>query len=163
MTQSLMSDALRDAVIEQLGHEKLNANIYLYLCGYLRNKGLNRIATHFLGQHDEETGHAKLFFDLLTDLNAEVRIPEIDEVNIPISSILDIAKAYLEREVLTTQSIDALKKLAIDENNPVCEEMFRGMIVKQQNEYAEALDFQDKAELTQGDWKFVLLWDAGLA
>ena len=38
----------------------------------------------------------------------------------------------------------------------------RKMLVLQQNEYAEATDFMDKAQLTGGDWMNVLIWDSGL-
>ena len=38
----------------------------------------------------------------------------------------------------------------------------RKMIAMQQKEYAESTDFMDKAELTGGDWKFVMLWNATL-
>jgi ferritin len=156
----LMSDALREAVCLQVAHEMLNANIYLYVASFLKNKGLDNIAKHFEGQWTEELGHAHLFIDLLTDLNVPVMLPEIPACDMPINSIGDIAKIYLDREILTTESIASLRDMATDEN-PVAEEMFRSMIVKQQNEYEEATTFMDKAELT-GDWKSVFLWDIAL-
>jgi ferritin len=88
---------------------------------------------------------------------------EIDEVSIDFSNIIDVANAYLGREIITTQSLDDIKNLAIEEKNPVVEERMREMIKLQQNEYAEATDFMDKAEITGGDWKFVLMWDLGLS
>lgn len=159
MTQ-LMSDALCEAVHLQIAHEMYNANLYLYIASYLKNKGLDNIAKHFDGQWKEESEHAHLFVDLLTDLNAPVMIPEIPACDTPINTIGDIAKLYLDREVLTTESIASLRDMAIDEN-PVAEEFFRGMVGKQQAEYEEASSFMDKAEMA-GDWKTVFLWDVAL-
>ena len=159
--KTLIDESLVESLQEQLGHEKYNANLYLYIGGFLKNKGFNKLAAHFIEQHSEETSHSLMIFDLLTDLNSKVRIPEIDEIDIPITSITDIAEKYLDREILTTQSLDEIKKLAIDTNNPVVEEAMRKMIVLQQAEYAEATDFMDKAELTGNDWKWVFMWDQG--
>lgn len=157
----LISDELTSSLQEQVGHEKFNANLYLFIAGWLKNKGLNNLASHFDSQHDEETQHAKIIFDLLTDLNAPVRIPEIGEVNLSFGNVLDIAKAYLDREILTTESLNDIKKQAIEEDNPVVEERMREMIKLQQAEYSEATDWMDKAEMIGNDWKFVLLWDLG--
>jgi ferritin len=158
----LIDEGLISALCEQIGHEKYNANLYLYIAAYLKNKGLENLSALFESQHDEETGHSKMIYELLTDLSADVFIPEISEVAIPFNSILDVAKAYLDREIQTTQSLDDIKKLAIDQNNPVVEEAMRDMIKLQRNEYAEATDFMDKAEITKGDWNWVLNWDLGL-
>lgn len=155
---NLISPALTSAICEQIGHEIMNANTYLYICGYLRNKGLDGIAKHFEEQHAEEIGHSKEFFSLLTDLNAPVTIPEVDEVNSPIDTIMDIAKLYLEREILTTASINEIKKLAIQEDNAIVEEKMRDMISKQQKEMEEATSFVDMAIILP-EWWMVKLND----
>ena len=56
---TLINESLRNALNEQIGHEFYNANLYLYMCAFLRNKGLDNLAKHFEGQHQEETGHGK--------------------------------------------------------------------------------------------------------
>ncbi len=158
---SLMSDNLCNAICEQIGHEKYNANLYMYIAGFLKNKGLDNLAKHFNEQHDEETEHSKEFFNLLTDLNADVHIPEIDEIKIPFKNAIAVGTAYLEREILTTTSIDEIKKLAIEEKCPVVEEKMRDMITKQQKEYEEATTWLDRATLMP-EWWQVALWDASL-
>ena len=160
--KELISAELNSALCEQIGHEKYNSSLYLFIAGFLKNKGLNNIGKHFEGQHEEELSHSKMIFDILTDLNSPIRVPEIGEVDLQFSSILDIANTYLEREIETTKSLEAIKQLAIDQENSVVEEFMREMIKLQRNEYAEATDFMDKSELTGGDWKFVFMWDLGL-
>ena len=157
----LINDNLVEALQNQLGHEKYNANLYLFLAGGLKNKGFDNLAAKFLTQHEEETEHSLIIFNLLTDLNAPIIIPDIDAVNLSLISIVEIAQRYLDREILTTQSLGEIRNLAMDEGNFVVEERMREMIKLQQNEYEEATTFMDKAELCGNDWFKVMLWDLG--
>jgi ferritin len=157
----LISDTLREALCEQIAHEKYNANLYLFICGFLRNKGLDKLGKLFEQQHQEETEHSLEFFNLLTDLNADVRIPEIGEINMSFNTIVSLGEKYLKQEVLTTESINEIKNLAIKEGNPVVEEKMREMISKQQKEYEEATSFLDKATLLS-EWWQVAVWDASM-
>jgi ferritin len=159
--EKLISDELNAVLSEQIGHEKFNSHLYLFIAGFLRNKGFNNIAAHFEEQHEEEFHHSKMIYDMLVDLNSPVMIPEISEVNIQFNSILDIANVYLEREIETTKSLDEIKRLAIEEDCPVIEEAMRDMIKLQRAEYEEATTFMDNAELTGGDWWKIKLWDLG--
>jgi ferritin len=157
----LISENLAGYLNGQIAHEKFNANLYLFIAADLKNRGFNNLAKHFEEQHNEETEHSLIIYNLLTDLNIPVKLEEIDEVKLQISSVTDIATAYLEREIYTTTSLDEIKKQAIDENNPVVEERIREMILLQQNEYAEATDWADHAKICGGDWYRVMLWDFG--
>ena len=162
MTKSLMSEDLASALYEQWVHERENAHIYLFIAGDLKNRGFDHLAAHFEGQHDEEIGHSKIIYDLLTDLNTPVKLMSISEVELQINTIMDVASAYLEREIGTTESLDSIKQKAIEESNPVVEENMRDMIKLQQNEYEEATTFNDRAELCGSDWFKVLIWDLSL-
>ena len=160
--KNLISSELNAALCEQIGHEKYNSSLYLFMAAFLKNKGFNNLAKHFETQHQEEFEHSKMIYDILTDLNSTVMIPEVNEVNIPFMSMMDIAEIYLNREIETTESLDAIKKLAIDNENPVVEEALRDMIKLQRHEYEEACDFCDKAKIVGDDWKAVLLWDVSI-
>jgi ferritin len=161
MANQLINDSLKLALCEQISHEKYNSNLYMYICGILRGRGLDNLSKHFEEQHKEEFEHSLEFFNLLTDLNADVIIPEIDEISMPLETIGAIADAYLKREIATTESIDAIKKLAIEQNNPVVEEKMRYMLVKQQAEYEEATTFADRASLLS-EWWQAAIWDASI-
>ena len=158
----LISEELNSAICEQIGAEKQNANIYLFIAGFLKNKGFNHLGEFFEKQHEEETEHSLMFFKLLTDMNSPIYIPEIPEVNLKFNSIVDIGNLFLEREIGTTNSLDEIKKLAMEEDCPVVEEHLRGMITLQQNEYAESTDFKDHCDIIGDDWKYVMLWDLSL-
>ena len=160
--KSLISEGLISSLCEQISHEKYNANLYLYFAAFLKNKGFDNLAKIFEHQHSEETEHSLLIYGFLTDMNAPVFIPEISEISMPIDDIRMIAETYLNREILTTESLDEIKHQAISEHNSVTEEFLRKMVALQQAEYSEATSFYDSANLTNGDWFNVMLWNLGI-
>ena len=160
MRQPLISDGLRDVLIEQISDEKYNANMYLHIASFMNSKGLSNIAKHFEGQFKEEEEHARIIYDLLVDMGLDFPFPAIDGCDMVFGSIGDIAEAYLNREILTTESLNEIKELAILEN-PIVEERIREMILLQQHEIAEATDFIDKSENLK-EWWQVALWDLAL-
>ena len=78
MNNVLISDTLKSAFQEQIAAERYNATVYLYVAGWFRSHGCENIAKFFLKQHDEETAHSLMIFDLLTDLNVFPDIPNVD-------------------------------------------------------------------------------------
>jgi len=162
--QPLISEGLKSALVEQLGAEKYNSHVYLYIAACLNSKGLSNLAKLFEKQHDEEQEHSLIIYKLLSDMGVDFDMPEIMGCAMPFAGILDIANLFLEREILTTTSLNDIKVQAMDENNPcpVVEERMREMIKIQQQEYAEATEFLDKSNIIGNDWKFVFLWDASL-
>lgn len=160
----LISESVRESLITQLGMEKYNANLYLSIASMLKGKGLDNLAKIFESQHDEEEEHAKLIYKLLTDLNESFNLPQIDECNVAINSILDVGELYLSREVETTNSLKEIRIQAADESNggcPVVEVFMIKMLKKQQAELAEATSFRDKSSLFP-EWWQVALWDSSM-
>lgn len=158
----LISDSLKDSLVEQIAEEKKNANIYLSIASYLNGKGLSNLAKKFLEQHNEETGHSLTLYNLLSDLSVVFVVPQIETYDISsIDNIVSLAELYLEREYQTTESLGEIKKQASDEDNHVVEERIREMIELQQLEYAESTEFLDRANLLK-EWWQVALWDSSL-
>lgn len=158
----LISESLKESLVNQLSEEKKNANIYLSIASYLNGKGLSNLAKKFEEQHSEETEHSLIIYKLLSDLSITFIVPEVESYDISnIDNILGIAELYLDREVFTTESLGDIKKLAMEEDNHVVEERMREMIKLQQAEFAEATEFFDKSSLF-ADWWQVALWDSSL-
>lgn len=129
------------------------------ISAFLKNKGLDKLAKHFDDQISEEHEHAKLIYDYLTDMNAQVDMLEVDKVDLKFNVISDIASAYLDREKLTTEDLIEEKDISIDDKDGVSEEFLRQMIDKQRAELEEANTFMDNVELCSDDWKFVKIWN----
>lgn len=159
----LISDTLVDSFENQMSHEMKNAHIYLFLSGFLNSKGMNKIAEFFASQYQEELNHFKSIFDFLTDMDIIPNIVDVQDTNlisVGISdTIVSIAEKFMEREILTTQNLGEILSLTMEEENFVAEQFIRGMIQKQQHEYAEATEFSDKAQLCGSNWMNVLIWN----
>ena len=160
MRQPLISDGLRDVLIEQISDEKYNANMYLHIASFMNNKGLSNLASHFEGQFKEEEEHAKIIYDLLVDMGIHFPYPSINGCSMEFPNIKSVADAYLDREILTTQSLNEIKELAMLEN-PIVEEKMRELILMQLHEMDEATGFVDKSENLK-EWWQVALWDLAL-
>ena len=158
----LVSDHLREALNLQWSHEIMNSHIYLYFSAFLKNKGFDNLSKIFSEQFNEEQSHAGIILDLMTDLNMDFSSLPIESGDFPINSIVDIAKFYLEREILTTESLKEIRDLAIDEGNAIVEEKMRDMIKLQQKEMEESLTFSDLSEVCGSNWMNVLIWNSSL-
>lgn len=158
MQRTLISEQLCKALCVQLSHERYNAGLYLYVASFLQNKGLDGLGKIFLEHWEEENSHAKQIQEFLVDMSAPVHMLQIEEVNEPIDTIFDIAELYLSAEKETTEKLNMIKEIAVEEGNCVAEEFLRKMIRQQRDEYKESLNFYDNAELTGGDWWKCKVW-----
>lgn len=154
-----VSDALIGMLHEQMAHELYNAQLYLKIATNLRNQGLDNLAKLFDGQVVEEHGHQALIAAYLTDRNEDVELVAIEAVNENPKDILEIASKFVSQEQLTTKKLKAIAKAAWDEWDLITFQFVQDLINKQRIEEAEALSFQDQAELTGGNKPTVLLWN----
>lgn len=157
-----ISEELYDALLNQWVEEKENSHTYLYIGAYLKNKGLDNLGKFFLNASLEEDVHAQSILNLLTDLNLEFVPRTIGEQSFDCSKISLIAEKFLQREMQTTQSLQEIKDISMNDSssgfNAVIEEHIRKMISQQQSELEESLTFRDKSELFS-EWWQVALWD----
>jgi len=158
-----VSSNLLQLLNEQISHEGYNAQLYLKIGTYLRNKGLNKMAAHFIGQVDEEHSHQKKIADYLTDRNEEVLALTIPEVALSFTGIKQIAFLYLKQEQDTTAKLKSIARAAFEENDLLTFRFLQEVLEYQRSEEDEALTFQDKAELANDDWQTILLWDANFS
>lgn len=157
-----ISEDLHNALLNQWVEEKENSHIYLYIGAYLKNKGLDKMGKFFFDASHEEDEHAQSIVDLLTDLNLEFIPRAISEQIFDCSKISLVAEKFVQREMQTTQSLQEIKEISMNESlsgiETIIEEHIRKMIANQQSELEESLSFRDKASILS-EWWQVALWD----
>lgn len=159
----LLSESIISSLELQMANEKKNAHTYLFISGFLKSKGLDKIAFLFEKQYKEEEEHFLKINKFLTDLSVVPNILEVTSTGMISSGIQDniisIAKLYLSLEKETSESLGDILELCLSENNHVASEFIREMIKNQIHEYEEATDFLDKSELCGSNWMNVLIWN----
>jgi ferritin len=162
--QPLISDAVKESLVQQISNELGNSNFYMRVSAFLQSKNLKNLAKHFEGQILEEQEHSRIIYKLLTDLGVDFHIPEVNSVDVDFNSFREIAETYLAREISTTNSLKDIRNMASEQGDggcPVVEVAMIEMIKLQQAELEESTSMLDSANLFN-DWWQVAIWDNSL-
>jgi ferritin len=113
-----LSENLNDALNEQVMIELLNQNKYMQIQSLFEDMQLKNLAKFFKEQSAGENGHANLFMDYINDrTGGKVKIEEVSAPIIDFTDINSIADFYVLTEQQTTESIESLYNLALEEKS----------------------------------------------
>jgi len=153
-----LSSELNSALNEQISIEYHNMLIYAQVASYFEGLQLKKISEYFRNQSQDEKNHADKFIAHINDRNGGVVY--IGDVSAPPStvgmSVSDIANIYVQTEESTTESIESLYELAIDEKSFIDLPFLQEMLSEQVSEEDESQEFAIKANRVSD----LVLWDA---
>ena len=130
-----LSQNLNDAINQQILIELQNHNTYMQIQSMFDDMQLIHLAKFFKEQAAGENAHANLFMDHLNDRNGgKVSIGEINAPAITFTDINSIADFYVLTEQETTESIEALYELALDEKSYIDLPFLQRMLLEQVEE-----------------------------
>ncbi len=130
----MLSQALQDALNEQIKHELYSSNLYLSMAAYFECNTFPGMAKWMRIQADEERGHALKFFDHVNDRGGRVVLSAIDQPPTEFQSPLDVFQKALEHERKVTGLIDNLYALAVKENDYPSQVLLQWFITEQVEE-----------------------------
>lgn len=138
-----LSPSLNDAFCEQISIEYHNQLIYAQIASYFEDLQLKKISEYFRKQSDDEKSHADKFIAHINDrIGGEVSLASISS---PVSTqgmkILDIANIYVQTEESTTESIESLYDMAVDEKSFIDLPFLLDMLREQIDEEQSAQEF----------------------
>lgn len=113
----MLSQALQDAINEQIKNELYSAYIYLSMSAHFEATNLPGFARWMRLQSQEEVSHAMRLFDYIYDRGSRVTLHAIDQPPAEFKSPLDIFQRALEHEQKVTGMINRLYGLAVTEND----------------------------------------------
>lgn len=134
----LISERLNDAINVQIGEELGNSSQYLAIANYFSSECLFGLAKIFMKQSEEEREHALRFIKFLQDTGARVVIPAVAAPRNEFRSAEDAAKLALEFEMRTTDQVNALVTLAMEEKNHIAVNSLQWFVSEQLEEVASA-------------------------
>ena len=130
----LISDEMKAALTEQIGHEFAAMLQYVTIATYFDAEGLPRLAQHFYRQAEEERDHAMRLVRYVVETGGEVTIPAVPAVTSGFRSAEEAVQLSLDQEKTVTRQINALMDQAITTNDHAARTMLEWFVTEQVEE-----------------------------
>jgi ferritin len=152
-----LSNNLNDALNQQILVELENQNKYMQIQSAFENLQLKKLAEYFKKQADGENDHANLFMDHINNRNGgKVILGEINAPKVDFIDISNIADFYVLTEQQTTESIESLYDLALEEKSYIDLDFLQSML----REQIEEEDVSNRLALNLKSVKDIVLFNA---
>ncbi len=124
----------------QIGNELAAHNQYLAVAVYYDALTMPRMAAFFYQQALEERDHAMMMIQYLLDTDAEVVIPAVEGTVSQFEDVVAPVQLALEQEKRVTEQVNALLRIAREENDFASEQFMQWFIKEQVEEMATMSD-----------------------
>lgn len=159
----MISQALNNAINEQINYEFYSLHLYLAMAAYCESQDLPGFANFFRVQTQEENFHAMKFFDYINQRNGRVKLSGIAEPKNEYASVLDAFKYGYEHEQTVTKKIYNLSDIAMDERDHATISFLKWFIDEQVEEEATFDSVIKKLSRIKDDTSALYMLDAELA
>jgi ferritin len=134
----VLSQAVQDAINEQIKHELYSAYLYLAMSAHCQANNLPGSAQWTALQSKEEVGHAMKFFGYINDRGGRVLLQAIDQPPTEWKSLLAMFQQVLEHEQKVTGLIHRLYEVALKEKDYATQIELQWFIAEQVEEEKNA-------------------------
>ena len=155
----MISQAMQDAINEQIKHEFYSAYLYLAMSAHFEEENLGGFATWLRVQFQEEQAHALKFMDYLYERGGAVKLQALDQPPVKFGLHLEVFQQVLEHEQKVTGLIHKLYELALKENDYASQVMLQWFINEQVEEEKNATDIIASLKLIEAKGTAVLMLD----
>ncbi|RBQ24608.1 hypothetical protein ALNOE001_00350 [Candidatus Methanobinarius endosymbioticus] len=131
--QSIGSEIV-DLLVEQIGHELYNHNLYRTFANYFAVKGLHKLEEYYVGRADEEVKHHQWIVDRLNYTDVSYKYPNIPAVKVDIKDEEDTFVQTFDKELETTALIYNIVKAAEKEGEWGTVKWLQDTLVDEQTE-----------------------------
>jgi len=130
----MLNENIQEAVNKQINEEMYSAYLYLAMAAYFDGLGKKGFAAWMKAQAGEEMEHAMKFYHFLAEQEATIKLLEIKQPEISLSSNLEAFEAALEHEKFITGKIQELNELNKPENHEDFQKVIDWFIEEQEEE-----------------------------
>ncbi|QBF47761.1 ferritin [Janibacter limosus] len=135
----------------QIGEEFAAHQQYLAIAAHYEGMTLPQLAGCFYRQAAEERGHAMMMVQYLLDTDQPVRIPATPAPTCDFEGVVAPIELAVEQEKTVTRQINALTRIARDENDFAAEQFMQWFIKEQVEEVSKMQDLLTVARRSEGD------------
>jgi ferritin len=139
----MISDKLRDFLVDQVGHELTAHQDYMGIALYFQRQSLLRWSRFFRDQAIEEAEHATRVMDFLVDNEVEFDVPPLAGASSQFESALAATQAALEWERAVTDRFRDASRLALEEGDHTTHQFLQWFIAEQLEEETKMLHVID--------------------
>jgi ferritin len=147
----MLSQAMQNAVNEQINNELYSSYSYLSMSAYLENEQFRGCAKWMRVQSKEEYSHAMRLYDFMIDRQCRVVLSPIAEPQAQFESIVQVFEKALAQEQMVTQQINSLWELAFNEKQFAALVELEWFIQEQVEEEKTAREIVHKFQLVKND------------
>lgn len=112
-----LSDTMIDKLVKQIQHELYNHNLYKTFANFFLVEGLMKLYQYYTNRANEELLHHNWIVDYLNANHIEFKYPSIPEVSEEFDDYITPFEQTLDKEIETTNSINAIVELALEEKD----------------------------------------------
>jgi bacterioferritin B len=124
----------------QIAYEFAASQQYIAIAVHYDDVTLPRLAAHFYRQSIEERNHAMMMVQFLLDAGGKVVVPGVEPPVTDFGSVAAPVELALEQEKRVTGQIEALVRLAREEDDLVAEQFLHWFLQEQREEVASMSD-----------------------
>jgi len=157
-----MTDAMQDAINEQIQAEFESAYLYLALSARMEALNLRGFARWLRLQWEEETRHALKFYDFMLQRDATVVLNALAQPVSTVETPLEAFELALQHEQYITRRINDLYALAVQEHDYASQALLQWFVNEQLEEEAAARDITDNLRLIGDSGASLFLLDREL-
>jgi len=158
----MLSPRLAAAINQQINGEFSSAYLYLAMAAHLENEDLQGFAKWMRVQAQEEASHALIFFNFLTDREAQPVMTQLEVPPAEFGTPQEVFKKVKEHERKVSESIHALADLAIAEKDHATRALLDWFVTEQVEEQSVSHTIHARLKLIAGDPSGLLILDQEL-
>lgn len=146
----IISEQVSSLLQAQVSNELRNRMMYKAMSSWAYVRGLKGIASYFDGQANDELAHSDKMLAYLAEANVQIQIPAVPFTG-TYQDCESIARAYTEIEAGTTDEIDAIYNLAVEEKDYGTQQFLDWFAGEQVEEMGKAERFANLVATANGD------------
>lgn len=154
-----MSDSVRNALCDQIGHELTNSAKYLSMCAWAEYQGLQGFSKFLRAQAEGERDHADMVANFLMQRGQLIHIPDRPSVNGSFNNIDSLMSQVVETEEGTTEALVNCYELAQSEGDLMAFIFLQPMITEQVEEEDVTHTLLDRVRMAGSNTAALLVLD----
>lgn len=147
----MLSQTMRDTLIEQIKIEWESEFYYLAMMAWCYNNDLDGYGDWFMKQAEEEREHGMRIARFISEVGAELAIPSINAPEARFENIEHCFKLTLEHEEFVTHAVHQIVDLALKEHDYTTNNFMQWYVNEQVEEEATARLILGRVRRAQGN------------